>query len=235
MEMLRIEDVTKKYDRTLAVKNLSFTLESGKIYGFLGPNGSGKTTLMKMVVGLIQPTKGKIFIHGNERSTATKADIAYMTTENFIYEHMNIRRVGEFYQDFYADFDFPRYEQLIHFMALDMNMNVASLSSGMNAKLRTAVTMSRRAKLYLLYEPLNGIDIIAREKIMKAIVETATDDNTIVISSHLVDELEKILDHVIFLKEGELALIGHADEVREERGKSIVDLYKEVYADVESH
>lgn len=228
--LLEINNLSKGYLSKKAVKNISFSVKKGKIYGFLGPNGSGKTTTMKMVAGLLNPSSGKILIEGNKVSAKTKSVTAYMSTENFIYPYMKISTVGKFYQDFYEDFNMERYQELIDFMDLKMDLKVSSLSSGMASKMKIAVTLSRDAKLIMLDEPLNGIDLVAREKILKAIVRCANENNTIIVSSHLVDEMEKILDEVIFLKNGELVLIGSAETVREERGKSIVELYKEVYA-----
>ncbi|MCT4686326.1 ABC transporter ATP-binding protein [Vallitalea sp.] len=228
--LLEIKNLSKGYLSKKAVKNLSLTVEQGKIYGFLGPNGSGKTTFMKMVAGLLNPSSGDILVEGNKVGVKSKEMTAYMSTENFIYPYMKIKTVGEFYKDFYKDFNMERYKELIAYMDLEMDMKVSSLSSGMASKMKIAVTLSRDSKLIMLDEPLNGIDLVAREKILNTIVKCANDNNTIIVSSHLVDEMEKILDQVIFIKNGELVLIGDAETVREERGKSIVDLYKEVYA-----
>ncbi|MCT4597436.1 MAG: ABC transporter ATP-binding protein [Vallitalea sp.] len=228
--LLETKDLTKGFLSKKAVNKVSISVEKGKIYGFLGPNGSGKTTFMKMVSGLLHPTSGTILIEGQPVGVETKKKAAYMSTENFIYPYMKIKTVGEFYQDFYEDFNTERFKKLLDYMDLDMSMKVKTLSSGMASKLKIAVTLSRDAKLFMLDEPLNGIDLVAREKILNTIVECANEGNTIIISSHLVDEMEKILDEVIFIKNGELVLTGNAESVREERGKSIVELYKEVYA-----
>jgi ABC-2 type transport system ATP-binding protein len=228
--LLETKDLTKGFLSKKAVNKVSISVEKGKIYGFLGPNGSGKTTFMKMVSGLLHPTAGTILIEEQPVGVETKKKAAYMSTENFIYPYMKIKTVGEFYQDFYEDFNMERFKKLLDYMDLDMSMKVKTLSSGMASKLKIAVTLSRDAKLFMLDEPLNGIDLVAREKILNTIVECANEGNTIIISSHLVDEMEKILDEVIFIKHGELVLTGNAESVREERGKSIVELYKEVYA-----
>ncbi len=143
---------------------------------------------------------------------------------------MKIKTVRSYFADFFEDFDVKRFDELIKYMQLDMNLKVSALSSGMASKLKIAATLARKANLYMLDEPLNGIDLVAREKILTAIVQCSNDDNTILISSHLVDEMEKILDNVILLKDGEVVLKGEAEKVRQEQGKSIVELYKEVYA-----
>ncbi len=228
--LLETKNITKRYLSKKAIKNVSLQLETGKIYGFLGPNGSGKTTFMKMTAGLLHPTSGEIRIGGQLVGSETKKTTAYMSTDHFIYPYMKIKTVRSYFADFFEDFDVKRFDELIKYMQLDMNLKVSALSSGMASKLKIAATLARKAKLYMLDEPLNGIDLVAREKILTAIVQCSNDDNTILISSHLVDEMEKILDNVILLKDGEVILKGEAEKVREEQGKSIVELYKEVYA-----
>lgn len=230
MTILETKNLCKSFARKPAVIDATITIEPGKIYGLLGPNGSGKSTFMKMISGLFYPTKGEINIMGDPVSVASKSHVAYMPTEPFFYSYMNIKTVGDFHRDFFEDFDPIKFEALIAQMGLEMGMKVSSLSSGMAAKLKIASTMARDAKLYMLDEPLNGIDLVAREKIMTAILENTGDEKSMIISSHLVDEIEKVLDEVIFIKDGEIIIAGSAETVREERGKSIVDLYKEVYA-----
>lgn len=228
--LLETKNISKGYLSKKAIKNVSLQLETGKIYGFLGPNGSGKTTFMKMAAGLLHPTSGEIRIGGRLIGIETKKMAAYMSTDHFIYPYMKIKTVRAYFADFFEDFDVKRFDELIDYMQLDMKLKVSALSSGMAAKLKIAATLARKAKLYMLDEPLNGIDLVAREKILNAIVQCSNEGNTVLISSHLVDEMEKILDNVILLKEGEIVLTGEAEKVREEQGKSIVELYKEVYA-----
>ncbi|PKM93343.1 MAG: ABC transporter ATP-binding protein [Firmicutes bacterium HGW-Firmicutes-1] len=229
MALLQTNDLSKRFGKTLAVDGASITLEPGKIYGLLGPNGSGKSTLMKMIAGLFHPTNGSIEVLGSPVGVNSKKHVAYMTTEQYLYEYMTIKTVGQFHKDFYEDFEIDTYKRLIDTMKLDMRTKVSSLSSGMASKLKIAATMSRNAKLFMLDEPLNGIDLIARDQIINAMIERATPENTLLISSHLIDEMEKILDDVIFIKEGKIVVMGNAEEVREKHGKSIVDLYREVY------
>lgn len=228
--LLECKNVTKKYMSTTAVSDVSFPVEAGKIYALLGPNGSGKTTLMKMIAGLAKPSAGEITYNGMPIGVESKKDIAYMATEPFFYSYMDVRDVGKYYSDFFEDFDSERYSYLIHKMDLDMKAKVNKLSSGMVAKLKVAATLSRKAKIYMLDEPLNGIDIIARDLIISTIIESSGDDNAMILSSHLVDELEKIIDHAIFIKSGSLVMVGDVEELREMKGKSIVEIYKEVYA-----
>lgn len=228
--MIEARKLGKKYMRKQALIDVDLTLESGKIYAILGPNGSGKTTFMKMVAGLIKPTSGEILYNNGPIGVESKKEIAYMSTEPFFYSYMTVKDVGKYFADFFEDFSMERYEELIRRMDLRMEDKAKDLSSGMAAKLKLAATMARDAKVYMLDEPLNGIDIIAREKILNAIVEVAGPDKLLLISSHLVDELEAIVEGVVFLKRGELVLYGDAEEVRVQRGKSIVDLYKQIYA-----
>lgn len=228
--MIEAKKLGKKYMKKQALIDVDLTLEKGRIYAILGPNGSGKTTFMKTVAGLIKPTSGEVLYNNGPIGVASKKEIAYMSTEPFFYSYMTVKDVGKYFKDFFEDFSTERYENLIRVMDLRMEDKAKDLSSGMAAKLKLAATMARDAKVYMLDEPLNGIDIIAREKILKTIVEVAGADKTLLISSHLVDELEAIVDGVVFLKRGELVLAGDAEEVRVQRGKSIVDLYKEIYA-----
>lgn len=228
--ILQTTDLSKKFSGKFAVYQANITIEPGKIYGLLGPNGSGKSTLMKMVAGLFHPNEGTIQVMGEPIGVNSKDHVAYMSTEPYFYPYMTIKTVGQYHKDFYKDFSLEKFEKLIADMNLDMKMKVSALSSGMASKLKIAATMSRKAKLYMLDEPLNGIDLVARDQIMNAIVENATEDTSLIISSHLVDELEKVLDDVIFIKEGQIVIVGSAEQVREDNGKSIVDMYKEVYA-----
>ncbi len=230
MKYLQTKQLTKKFGSLVAVGDANISLEAGKIYGLLGPNGSGKSTFMKMVAGLFHPTAGQIEINESKLSIKDKAEIAYMPTEAYFYSYMNIATVGKFHQDFYSDFDMSAYKQLILDMKLDMNLKVSALSSGMAAKLKLAATLARDAKLFMIDEPLNGIDLVARDQIMSAIIKKANDDNIILLSSHLIDVMENILDEVIFIKEGKIVLSGSAEDIRENNNKSIVDMYKEVFA-----
>lgn len=228
--MLESKDLVKKYYSKTAVNNISLEIEEGKIYALLGPNGSGKTTFMKIAAGLVKPTSGTITYKGYPIGVESKKKVAYMSTEPFFYSYMTVADVGKYYKDFFEDFDSARYAELIERMELDMSDKTKSLSSGLAAKLKIAATLARKAELYMLDEPLNGIDIIARERIITTILEVARENVSILISSHLVDELEKIIDNAIFIKHGSIELIGEAEELRITRGKSIVDLYKEIYA-----
>lgn len=228
--LLEGKSLVKKYMLKTAVDNMDVQIEEGKIYALLGPNGSGKTTFMKIAAGLVKPTSGTITYKGHEIGVESKKRVAYMSTEPFFYSYMTVKDVGDYYQDFFEDFDIVRYNELIRRMELNLKDKAKSLSSGMAAKLKIAATLSRKAELYMLDEPLNGIDIIARDKIMSTILEVVRDDVTVILSSHLVDELEKIIDSVVFIKNGSVILSGDAEDIRINRKKSIVELYKEIFA-----
>jgi len=230
MELVKTIDLEKSFGTVKAVNQVSVSLESGKIYGLLGPNGSGKTTLMRLVAGLFCPTKGDIDVLSKKITVESRKSIAYMPTESFFYDYMRIKDVEKFFIDFFDDFDKEKFDELLKKMSLEKSMKITSLSSGMNAKLRVALTMARKAKVYLLDEPLNGIDLVARDAIMSAIIGGASEENAVVISSHLIDVMENVLDDVIFIKQGKVVINENAEEARAKYKKSIVDLYKEVYA-----
>ncbi|QSX05525.1 ABC transporter ATP-binding protein [Sedimentibacter sp. zth1] len=227
--LLKIDGLTKKYYNKVALDDITLTFNSGKIYGLLGPNGSGKTTLMKVVAGLHKQTKGSILINGEPISYKTKGIVAYMPTENFLIDNFKIKQVLKFYKDMYKDFDEEKAIKLLSTLKVNINTTVKSLSSGLVAKLKLALTLSRDASVYMFDEPLNGIDILAREDIINCIVNSCGEDKIIIVSSHIVDEIEKLFDDVVFIKEQKVALEGNAEQLRIEHGKSIENIYKEIY------
>lgn len=227
--MLQCQNVMKTYGGKIAVSNITTNIEPGKIYALLGSNGSGKTTFMKMVAGLVKPTSGTITFNGKPIGVESKKHIAYMPTESFYYNYMSCRDAGNFYKDFYEDFDENKYYELLKEMNLDPEQKVSKMSSGMTAKAKLALTLSRNSSIIMLDEPLNGIDIIAREKVIDTVLKNAGPNNAIIMSSHLVDELEKIIDYAIFVRQGEVVMQGDANGLRDYYKRSIVDMYKEIY------
>ncbi len=227
--MLICDELVKKYYSCTAVNHVNMKLENGKVYALLGPNGSGKTTLMKMIAGLIQPTSGTIRLNNEPLGKESKAHIAYMPTESYFYPYMTIKDIVAFYKDFYKDFSEPAFYELLDRMGLQFRDKVKNMSTGMLAKLKIAVALARNAEIIMLDEPLNGIDILAREVIINAITANAGGSRTIVVSSHLVDELEHIVNGALYMKNGELVLAGDADKLRAVNQKSLVELYREVY------
>ena len=226
--MLECIGLSKTYRMKQAVAGISLRLEEGKIYGLLGENGSGKTTWMKMIAGLTKPTSGKIIYEGHGLCYSDKAQIAYMSTEPFFYDYMKAADVRKYYQDFFDDFSTDRFNDMMKKMGLEDSMKVRELSSGMNAKLKIIATLAREAKLYLLDEPLNGVDYKAREEIVSLILETAGEENTFVISTHLLDEIESFVDEAMFIKNGELLRVVDLEKERIASGRSITDIYMEI-------
>lgn len=228
--MLKCENLVKKYLMVTAIDGLELEILPGKVYALLGPNGSGKSTLMKMIAGLTKPTRGSITLRGKALDYKDKARIAYMPTEAYFYSYMNGKDIGKYYRDFFADFDYDKYMKLLAELDLDEKRKAKDMSSGMVAKLKIAVTLARKSDIVMLDEPLNGIDIIAREKIIHTIISNISQETTVIMSSHLVDELEKIVDCAIFIKDGKCVMCGDAEELRQQQGMSIVDIYKQIYA-----
>lgn len=226
--MLAIKDLTRHYERHLAVNQVNMTLEAGKTYALLGPNGSGKTTLMKMIVGLTRPTSGSILFEGQPVGAQTKAHIAYMPTESYFYPYMTIADAGRYYADFFADFNPARFAEMLGRMELNPKDKIRQLSSGMNAKVRLALTLSRDAQLMMFDEPLNGVDILTRSQVVREIVNGRSQGRSMLISTHLVDELDPYIDVAIYMKDGKIARMGTRGELTAD-GSTLTDLYLRIY------
>ena len=230
--MLESKEITKVFGKKTAVDHISLKLEPGYIYAMLGPNGSGKTTWMKMAAGLIKPTSGEMYYNGRPLDGDSRREIAYMSTEPYFYSWMSVADVGKYYQDFFADFSMEKYRELLSYMELTEDMKTKALSSGMMAKLKIAVTLARDAKVIMLDEPLNGIDLLARDQIMKGIVEVTGPNRVLVISSHLVEELETVADYAVFIKQSHLIEVRGLEELRASEGISVADKYRQIYANI---
>jgi ABC-2 type transport system ATP-binding protein len=231
-EILKIENLTKKYYNKTALEDVSLSVEKGKIYGLLGPNGSGKTTLMKVIAQLHKQSSGQVLINGSPLSHESKANISYMPTENFLYDSFKVKHAVKFYADMYNDFREDYAMSILEEIKVDPEFRIAKLSSGLVGKLKVALALSRNADLYMLDEPLNGVDVLSRDTIMELIAKSYHESKSFIISTHLVSEIEKILDNVIFLKDGRVELLGDAEELRLSKGTSIEGMYKEVYKNV---
>lgn len=227
--IIEINGLSKYYLRTKALNNLNLNIEKGKIVGILGPNGSGKTTLIKILTGILRQTKGKILIDGKNPGIYTKSIVSYLPDRNFLYKWMDIDEAIEFFKDFYTDFDEEKALELLDFMKLKKDMKLSSLSKGMMEKLNLLLVLSRNAKVYVLDEPIAGVDPIARDQILDAIIENYNEDSTMIITTHLVRDMENIFDDVVFLKDGAVELEGNAESLREERNMQIDELYKEIF------
>ena len=226
--MLEIRNLTRKYQSRTAVSDVSLTLDPSKTYALLGPNGSGKTTLMKMIAGLVKPTSGTILFNAAPIGVQTKSQIAYMPTENYFYNYMSIRDAGRYYADFFPDFSLPGFEQMLRTMDLSPKDKIRQLSSGMSAKLRLALTLSRDAKLMMFDEPLNGVDILTRAQVVNAIIDNRASGRSMLISTHLVDELDPYIDCAIYMKNGVIELMGAREELCRD-GLTLTDLYLKIY------
>jgi ABC-2 type transport system ATP-binding protein len=229
MNIVEISDLTKRYFHKKALDHLNLTIEEGKVVGILGPNGSGKTTLIKILSGLLRQTSGNVLIDGLKVGVETKSIVSYLPDRNFLYKWMRIEDASKLYNDFYADFDEKRFTELLDFMKLDKNMKIDTLSKGMHEKLNLSLVLSRNAKLYILDEPIAGVDPVARDQILHAIINNYNEKSSMIITTHLVRDMENILEDVVFLQDGQVVLTGNAEALREERGKQIDEIYKDVF------
>lgn len=226
---IEIANLQKRYGRKVVIQDMDLTLESGKVYGLLGPNGQGKTTLIKCIAGLLTPEKGQILINGEMRETRHKGMISMLADKDLFYKWMTVQDTINFYDTFFEDFDRADSEELIRFMELVPQEKVEKLSKGMKARLKLVLVLSRKAKIYLLDEPLSGIDPVSREKIVETILDRIRDDAVMVISSHMVHAIESLLDEVILLSNGKIIAKEEAEVIRSEKGISIDDYYLEVF------
>ncbi|PRR80109.1 putative ABC transporter ATP-binding protein YxlF [Clostridium liquoris] len=227
--LLSTENLTKSYLGKKALNVVNIEIPKGKVVGILGPNGSGKTTLLKIIAGLLKPSSGKVLIDGKEPGVYTKSIVAYLPDTPFLYKWMKIKDSIDFYRDFYKDFDEEKAWELLKFMNLDPDSKVTSLSKGMAEKLNLTLTLSRKAKLYILDEPLGGVDPTTREKILDAIIQNYNEDSSMLITTHLVNDIERLFDEVLFIANGSIVLSGNAEELRLKEEKSIDELYREVF------
>ncbi|MBU5427504.1 ABC transporter ATP-binding protein [Tissierella pigra] len=229
--IIEIKGLTKSYLNKKALNNVDLNLEKGKVIGILGPNGSGKTTMIKIITGILRQSKGDILVDGKKPGVYTKSVVSYLPDRNFLYEWMNIQDGINFYKDFYTDFDENKAYELLKFMKLDRNAKISSLSKGMTEKLNLTLVLSRKAKVYVLDEPIAGVDPVARDQILDAIINNYDKESTMLITTHLVRDMENIFDDVVFLRDGEIYLTGNAEDLREEKGMQIDELYKEIFGE----
>ncbi len=227
--ILQCNEVFKSYGRKSALNNINLSISSGKIVGLLGPNGSGKTTLIKLISGLLVPTKGEILINGLKPGVESKKIVSYLPDKNHLYEWMKISELIRFFDDFYSDFDKNKAIEMINRLGININDKFKSLSKGTKEKVSLTLIMSRNAKLYLLDEPIGGVDPAARDYILETIISNYNEDATIIISTHLISDIEKVLDEVILINNGEVVLTSTVDDIREKRGLSVDALFREEY------
>lgn len=229
--LLEVVGLSKKYGNLCAMDDVSFQVEPGRIVGLLGPNGSGKTTLIKLLSGLLTPTAGSIKIRGLEPGVESKALVSYLPDKPYFGEWMKVSDMIDFFVDFYKDFDRQRAEDLCRDMGISLEAKMKTLSKGNKEKVQLILAMSRKASLYLLDEPIGGVDPAAREVILKTIIANYNVEGSIIISTHLISDVEKILDDAMFIKNGKLVLYGGVDDIRQDKGASLDELFKEMFKD----
>lgn len=227
--ILEAKDISKNYFGKKALIDLSLNVPSGKIVGILGPNGSGKTTFLKILAGLLQSSSGTFSVCGKPSGIETKKLVSFLSDKNTLYPWMKAKDAIKFYADFFPDFDSGKAHEMLKFLKVDENKKVPELSKGMLEKLNLTLSFSRKAKLFLLDEPIGGTDPVAREEIIKTIISTWAEDCSLLITTHLVKDIEAVFSDVVFLRDGEIALQGGADDLRESHGKSIYDIYIEIF------
>lgn len=229
MALIEIEGLYKSYNKLLALNNLNLSLEGGQIVGLLGPNGSGKTTLIKTLNDLLKADRGSILIDGKNPSIETKEVVAYLPDRNSLPDYMKIKDLINMQADFFKDFDAHKANSMIEDLGINTNMRFKSLSKGMGEKVQLALVMSRKAKVYLLDEPIGGVDPAARDYILRTIISNYNPESVVIISTHLISEIESVLDDVIFIKNGEIVLHKSPDLIREEYAKGVDELFREVF------
>lgn len=229
--ILETKNLKKNFFTKQALKGINITLESGRILGLMGPNGSGKTTFLKIIAGLQKSSAGTFQVCGKQGGYETKKTVSFLPDRNTLYPWMKAMDAIDFYTDFFTDFDRNKAIEMLSFMKLEKTDQVKSMSKGMIEKLNLTLAFSRKASLFLLDEPLGGVDPVSRERIVSTIIKTWTEDSAIIISTHLVNDVEQIFNDVAFIDSGELILSGNAETLRSERGKSIDQLYLEIFTD----
>ncbi|MDD3767091.1 MAG: ABC transporter ATP-binding protein [Eubacteriales bacterium] len=228
-EILKLNSLEKRFGSNMALHNVNLSIESGKIVGLLGPNGSGKTTLLKIANGLLQPTSGEILIGGEKPGVETKSMVSYLPERTYINNWMRAKDLLDFFGDFYADFDRSKAVDMLSSLGIEPNTKLKEMSKGTKEKVQLVLVMSRQAKLYLLDEPIGGVDPAARDYILNTIISNYNENSTVIISTHLIQDVEKLFDEVIFLSKGEVLFHDSVDNVREKNGKSIDQLFREVF------
>ena len=229
MAILECHDLSKRFGSIQALDGVNLSIEPGRVVGLLGPNGSGKTTLIKLANGLLTPTAGELMIDGKAPGKETKAMGSYLPDKEYLPEWMNARQLMDFFSDFYADFDRERAAEMLNRLGIDESMRIKQMSKGTREKVQLILTMSRQAKLYLLDEPIGGVDPATRDYILDTIIRNYNPSAAVVISTHLIADVEQVLDDVIFIRSGRVLLQSSVDAIREEQGKSVDAYFREVF------
>lgn len=223
------ENLSMRFGRKQALDNITLKLERGRIIGLLGPNGSGKSTLIKLSNGLLTPSSGKIRIGGNEVGVETKKIVSYLPERTYLDNNMKIYQIIDFFQDFYEDFNSDKAYNMLKYLKINPEDMLKTMSKGTKEKVQLILVMSREAQLYMLDEPIGGVDPAARDYILNTIINNYNPQASIILSTHLISDIEQILDDIVFIKEGNIVLHKSVDQIREEEGKSVDELFREVF------
>lgn len=229
MELLEIKNLYKNYGEKQVLNNITLTVPRGKIIGLLGKNGTGKTTLIKLINGLLTPTEGEIIFEGEKIGPQSKLNIAYLPERTYLDKSMTINETLKFFKEFYSNFDIDKAKDLLKKLDLDENQKIIKMSKGMQEKVQLVLVMSRKADLYILDEPLGGVDPATRDYILNTILTNFNEGASIIISTHLISDIERILDEVIFIDKGEIKLISDADELRNKENASIDEIFRRMF------
>lgn len=228
-ELLKCVNLTKMYGGVVALRSINLTVESGKIIGLLGPNGSGKTTLIKLINGLLTPNSGEIYVNGSKPGVESKKDVAYLPDNSFLNNWMTVKQIVDYFCDFYEDFRPNLAYELLDRLGITPTVKLKNLSKGNKEKVSLILVMSRNAKLYVLDEPIAGVDPATRDYIISTIINNYNPESSVIISTHLISDIEQVLDEVIFINHGNIALQKSVDEIREENNMSVDELFREVF------
>ena len=229
MELLQCIDLNKNYGKKEVLKNVNLTIPRGKIIGLLGKNGTGKSTLIKLINDLLTPTSGKVLVNGQEVGVESKKIIAYLPERTYLDKSMTVKKVLEFFESFYENFDVDKAKKLLEDLGLDINQKLSKMSKGMQEKVQLVLVMSRKADLYILDEPLGGVDPATRDYILDTILSNFNEGASVIISTHLISDIERILDEVIFIDNGEIILTSDSDELRQKENGSIDEIFRRMF------
>lgn len=229
MARIEINNLTKKFGDLTALDEVTVSLEQGQIVGLLGPNGSGKTTLIKILNGLLQPSSGTVAINGSAPGVNTKKVVAYLPDRNALPDYMTASQLMDIYEDFFEDFDRLKAEAMVDDLGINRKQTMKKMSKGTKEKLQLCLVMARQADVYLLDEPIGGVDPATRDYILRTIISNYNENAVVLISTHLIADVESVLDDVVFIKEGRVVLHKAADDIREEKGESVDKLFREVF------
>lgn len=229
MELLEIKNLSKNYGNKCALKDINIKINGGKIVGLLGQNGAGKTTLIKLINDLLTPDSGEILINGKKVGIESKKIIAYLPEKTYLNKQMKVNEVLKYFKDFYDDFDLEKAKKLLEDLGLDINQKLSTMSKGMQEKVQLVLVMSRNADLYILDEPLGGVDPATRDYILDTILSNFKENASVIISTHLISDIERILDEIIFIKQGNLILQSDADSLRNKEHASIDEIFRRMF------